>query len=380
MKEVFLHIGMHKTGTTYLQGLLSYNEKLLKKFGIDYPSPDNKKTIELGMSVGNLVRLAYQYNEIKSKKGTAIIKLTTRLSNKISEVAYNSKFEKIIFSGEFLWIQKKDQIHYLLNKLSKFSKVTIICFTRDIFDLQLSMWKQHIKAGRTLNNFYQYVEKYNSNEFCENGFYRDFYEWNSGKTNFVLLNYDTFKKNLSNSFFKTIDPNVSDKILIPDINTPNSSPSYSQIEYLRTLNLPYINHLKHKILLEIKHEKEKFYDKEFHKKMISKNINSIKKINKIIVGNKIKTSLRKEDYLPQYAKKEMVDEVNKFNENYIKNKNKMRIIDYIINLIFYIKNKSFPLDFNPNLYKLINVDVLKSGVNPRIHYLINGINEYRQFK
>ena len=107
MKEVFLHIGMHKTGTTYLQGLLSYNEKLLKKFGIDYPSPDNKKTIELGMAVGNLVRLAYQYNEIKSKQGFAFIKLTSGLSNKISEVAYNSKFEKIIFSGEFLWHQKK---------------------------------------------------------------------------------------------------------------------------------------------------------------------------------------------------------------------------------------------------------------------------------
>ena len=43
-RRVFLHIGLHKTGTTYLQGVLRANRRRLAELGVFYPGGKGQPT------------------------------------------------------------------------------------------------------------------------------------------------------------------------------------------------------------------------------------------------------------------------------------------------------------------------------------------------
>jgi len=45
-----------------------------------------------------------------------------------------------------------------------------------------------------------------------------------------------------------------------------------------------------------------------------------------------------------------------------------------------LNKDSLPVDFNVHRYLQLNLDVLKTGVNPYLHYLKHGLSEGRRYK
>lgn len=375
MKKVYIHIGSHKTASTYLQGLIAYNSSLLKKIDVDYPYPDQKKTVELGMAIGNTVRIAYKKNQVKIENNHTKIELNKIISDEIIKIAKNSTYKKIIFSGEFLWKADKKNINYLVENLNKFSEVIVICYLRDTFDHYLSMWKQNIKVNATNNKFSQFVNNYTN----KRSFYGDLMHWDY-KTKFVLINYDFHKKNIESSFFDLIGKDIKSRLKKPTLKKHNVSPSYAQINYLDKIPSGSINHTKYKILYSIKHEKETFYDRDLHKLILKKNIKAINQINKKITGEALVTKLRGKNYFQETNIEYMQTEFFSFEKNYAEAKKNKSFFNIIINTIYFLINRNFPLDFVPSLYEFLNDDVKRAPISARNHYLNNGIKENRQYK
>lgn len=106
-KKILLHIGLGKTGTTYLQSIFSKNKKLLLHNDIDYPCEDSLKSIENGFPNGNIIKIAFKYGHISYEKNRPAFRLTNKFSKLLHQIANNSKKSIILFSGEHLSFQKK---------------------------------------------------------------------------------------------------------------------------------------------------------------------------------------------------------------------------------------------------------------------------------
>lgn len=55
MPEIFIHIGLHKTGTTALQTFLAANEEAFNQAGVYFPKATRDKKVEANHSFKTLV-------------------------------------------------------------------------------------------------------------------------------------------------------------------------------------------------------------------------------------------------------------------------------------------------------------------------------------
>src|SRR5690554_6076042 len=95
--KIYLHIGYHKTGSSFLQMMLSSNRSLLKRSGIHYPSEERDQDAkQRRISPGNGLRLS-QAITAQNKKDFLDIMLTW-----INEAASN-KCKTLLISNEGLF-------------------------------------------------------------------------------------------------------------------------------------------------------------------------------------------------------------------------------------------------------------------------------------
>ena len=128
-RKLILHVGPHKTGTTYIQKYLYLNRHILLKHGWDYPRP-----IELNPNVDHYGHIKLGFDE--------------------SQILYylsNSKSENIIFSSENLYILDENKMHKLFEAIidAEFEKIIIVIFVRNPIDRIYSNIKELIKEGWT---------------------------------------------------------------------------------------------------------------------------------------------------------------------------------------------------------------------------------------
>ena len=148
--KLILHIGLMKTGTTYIQNILSENRKVIKKNGWIYP--------------GDLLNQQHAfYNILKSEiswiqknyvanqaRGEALIKL-------ISEPSSN-----MIVSSEALSSVSQTGVDILFKSIKtgfSLDNVHVIVTARSISKLIPSFWQQALKTGTT-ENLEEYTERF----------------------------------------------------------------------------------------------------------------------------------------------------------------------------------------------------------------------------
>lgn len=56
-KHIFIHIGMHKTASSALQGFLTHNAEALNNLGVSYPFPEARSVVKSGACTGNLMHV-----------------------------------------------------------------------------------------------------------------------------------------------------------------------------------------------------------------------------------------------------------------------------------------------------------------------------------
>lgn len=136
MKQIFLHIGLHKTGTTAIQRFLSANRDALADTGVLYPvagqrSDDPHAQHLLAPSIARQMQVDCE--EVWQK-------LT-------SEIEMSSA-DKVVVSTEGLCLSDTDEVARIRHHLAGMDVRILICF-RNQLDLMLSRYKQQIKSQKT---------------------------------------------------------------------------------------------------------------------------------------------------------------------------------------------------------------------------------------
>jgi hypothetical protein len=139
MKELILHVGFHKSGTTALQESFHLNRKKLLEFGIDYSFIDAKAHHQYAWA---LTQRPWGW----SKRGGE--KVSEKVWNKAAKQISESKVEKVLLSSEFfseLDGQKIRKIRYEIPNRN----IKILFTLRPLAKLLPSSYQQYLKYGIT---------------------------------------------------------------------------------------------------------------------------------------------------------------------------------------------------------------------------------------
>lgn len=259
MKEVIIHIGHGKTGSSYLQSIFALNKKGLLDLDTTYPDyPEISIAIEGKISSGN---------------GGALN----------IETIENANTKKILFSNEIFFDELQD--NEFLVYLSKNYNLKIILYIRNIIEHRISRWSQLVKRNGITEDVDTFLKK-------DTSIILDRILWwkkNSQIYGYELLirNYSVHKKNLVKQFFH--DAFAFDikykELTFPTKSVINRSPTLVGIYFQRFINSIFktensskisdffINNFPNLRPAEIK------ISKETYSEVYKKNIKKIDEIN-----------------------------------------------------------------------------------------------------
>lgn len=216
MKEIILHVGHGKTGSSYLQSILALNRTNLLEVGIDYPEHDSFIFAKKG--------------DITSGNGEILI-------NNYLNLESITKKKYILFSGEELF-SKLIQSNWFKTFAKEYSqKLRVIIYTRNLFAYSFSMWGQAVKRSNEILDLDSYFQ--NTNYLTP---YKILFEWmqlgSELKFKLIVRNYSNHKETLIDTFFKdAFDiPKKNIKLNLLDQKQINRSLTFSEYEIQRVIN------------------------------------------------------------------------------------------------------------------------------------------------
>jgi hypothetical protein len=140
MTEFFLHMGMHKTGTTAIQAALARNRQRLRKKGVLYPLT--------GLQSAGHHLLAWGLT-----RNPDSFPLWETLRD---EIARDGAERVVLSSEEFEACRHSHHWLKIVDALGR--KPTVICYVRRQSDYLISSYNQHIKNGH-FHSFAEHVPK-----------------------------------------------------------------------------------------------------------------------------------------------------------------------------------------------------------------------------
>ena len=284
LKEIILHVGHGKTGSSYLQSTLAINRKNLLEVGIDYPE---------------------HVSFIFAKKGDITSGNSEIFINNYLNLEAITQKQYLLFSGEDLFrkLIYSDWFKTFAKKYSK--KLKVIIYTRNLFSYSFSRWGQAVKRSKEILD----LDSYFQNASYESA-YKILLEWIQleRELNFKLLirNYSNHKDNLIDTFFKDAFDITQRKIKLNliDQKQVNRSLTFSEYEIQRVLNYLkldcrpvsdfLINELPNIKSMELKCSKKTYeiiklqnidFIKKINKKLESDELIIIESQNKIVYNN-----------------------------------------------------------------------------------------------
>ena len=226
--KIYLHIGYHKTGSSFLQMMLSNHRKYLMENGIYYPMAERDRDAKQGkISPGNGLKLS-----------KAILNRNTEdfsdcLLHWIKE-AKTANCNRLLISNEGLFhsLALIDYVEFFeeLGSKTQISSIQGLIFIRDPFDHIISLYKHRGKKGG-IPNFAEWVERdYNTLDLTEK-----FIE--KSKSDNITWTYRKYKNDsefmagcLFSDWLKISSPDI------PKNDQVNTSLTLSEIIVLRELN------------------------------------------------------------------------------------------------------------------------------------------------
>lgn len=136
MKHVYLHIGLHKTGTTYMQKVFTDNREVLRSLGVEYP--------ELGAEyLWGHHNLAWSFMPNKP-----LINGENFSCDRFFDYLDACEYSRILISSEDFDFLRPAQIEKLHQRLANF-EVRIIVYVRQPLNALYSYWQESVKHGDT---------------------------------------------------------------------------------------------------------------------------------------------------------------------------------------------------------------------------------------
>ena len=176
MIKLYLHIGPHKTGSTYIQRAFLENRDRLLKLGVNYPS------VGLGEEIGG------HYGHHKT-----LVEVTKQEPNALKEYFAQFLVNDInVVSSENFENLNLEQIKKLRAALSTID-VKIVFYYRNYIDLLPSWWQEEVKHG-SMTSFFEYVLPHVLRPFVSKilnpAVVLDLYANAFGKENIIVVDYD----------------------------------------------------------------------------------------------------------------------------------------------------------------------------------------------
>jgi Sulfotransferase domain len=170
--KLFLHIGPHKTGSTYIQKFFFDNRDHLRSLGVNYPN----------------VGFIGQYGQHEAVK-----KIKTLGQQELDEYMAQLIGSEINFvSSENFDRLTSEDIQKLGKSLSNLD-VRVVYYHRNYIDLLPSWWQEKVKHG-SLTSFYEFVLPHILQPFASKivnpGMILDLYANVFGKDNITIIDYD----------------------------------------------------------------------------------------------------------------------------------------------------------------------------------------------
>jgi hypothetical protein len=217
MAKLFLHIGPHKTGSTYIQRYFFDNRQQLLKLGVNYPSAGCGKHKAQHETVENVKKL--EQGELddffEQCTGSAI--------NFISSENFSSL--------------KPEHIEKLSKALANLD-VRIIYYYRNFIDKFPSFWQEAIKHGRSFT-FHEFILphllKPFSSKIVNPEVVLDLYSKVFDKANISVVNYDAAF--LKDGILRPIIEMLDIKTIPEKTKMVNPSLKPELIEIIRVLNI-----------------------------------------------------------------------------------------------------------------------------------------------
>ncbi len=225
--KLFLHIGMDKTGTTFLQGFCHERRDRLARHGICYPfgvAPNEFSHVDFAHAHGA------GWNDAATDEGSA------RAIEKLSGV--NPDLPLLLSSEALSTVPNKlfvDRIKTWAER-NGYDDAEVIVYLRNQVDLFVALYAEAIKWGRKepADKFY---------DICKNRlvFSSLITGWKEafGDAKVHVLNYDLAKADLIGSFFGLMNvENIAELTANYVPAFANYSPPLIILEYIRRLSIP----------------------------------------------------------------------------------------------------------------------------------------------
>jgi hypothetical protein len=155
-RKAFLHIGLPKTGTTYLQQILWENKEELAEQGVLLPGRNRRRHLLASLDVREDPKLARREGDVEAPWQD----LVTEAQEWPGDV---------LISHEFFAAASRKQIRRMKRSLVGFQLHAVVT-ARPMTDLGVSRWQEWVKSGGTLS-----VDEYPSRQL-----YRPMDEWGWG--------------------------------------------------------------------------------------------------------------------------------------------------------------------------------------------------------
>ncbi len=227
-KDLYLHIGLAKTGTTTIQNYFSINQDRLQELGILYPL-----TGQLG---GGHSRIAALYtgkekhtNKLKSYVANSEpLKFRDNILYEL-EMSY-SAIDSVLISAELFGESSEEQIKLFIEHYKDYFNIKVIIYLRRQDFLSESLVGQAYKVK--MENFAK--DRYLTKTYGILNFKELITKWESrvGKNNLIIREYFQGEKNpLINSFNKILSLKSDGSLLEP--TNLNLSVGRDCVEYLQ---------------------------------------------------------------------------------------------------------------------------------------------------
>lgn len=137
MTSLYLHVGHSKTGTTWLQAVLSLSRGALAAHGLAYPCDGAARAPESAeIGLGNAPRLAVSEDRLRAE---------------LAGSAATHSGRGVVYSSEELFPQllalPRPQALAAISRDAGFENVRILLFARDPMAHATSLWQQYLKRG-----------------------------------------------------------------------------------------------------------------------------------------------------------------------------------------------------------------------------------------
>lgn len=262
--KLFLHIGLHKTGTSSIQESLIQNKDNLAKEGILYIN--NLKIFD------NILNNDYFNIKLVGKCITELENISKSKNNTIKKIIISNE----AFSGNpFDGYKKLKIIVKYLSKISKRFETKIILYLRRQDELIESLYIQSIKDGKTdlFNDFIKTL-KYDSFNWSN---YLKIWMQHFSKNQLIVRMYDK-KKYKDGNIVTDFACALESKLLKNDITFYEENKGYSQAslevaqmlnQYLNEYEKRYVRHFLEKIDTKKRHISSTFYTHKERQKVLA---------------------------------------------------------------------------------------------------------------